>query len=154
MKRLTAFAVGSLSAAALAIAPLTPAVADGLHGFRGHGFHHFGVAGALVGAIVGIATLPLAIAAEAAQYDRPQDERGYAPGYYSPPPAAYPPPAYYSPPAYYPSPAPYYGPPVAYYSPSIRAYARSPGYSVVRPRYTARSGYQAEARPGYYHYRH
>ena len=146
MKRLTAFAVGSLGTVALAIAPLSPAAAEGPHGFRGHGVHHFGIAGALAGAIVGIVSLPLAIAAEAIQYDRPQDERGYAPGYYPPPRAYYPP-------AYRPAPAPYYGPPVVYYSPQYGAYAPSPG-SVVRPRYNARSGYQPVARPGYYHYSH
>lgn len=140
MIRPAAIALSGLSVLALAIAPLTPASADGRHGFRGRGGHEFGLVGALAGTVVGILTLPLAIAAAAAEPLQAQEWRD-EPGSYPPQPGYYPPTPGYGPPAgYYSAPRPNY-----YYAPY-------PRYRTEHPRYTRRSGYYAEARPGYYHH--
>src|ERR1700733_6866055 len=98
---------GSALVAAPAVAPATPAAA-GVHGF----LHPWGFGRGLVGAAVGLATLPLAIASAALSAGAPEapyQPPGYARGYG-------PPPAYYAaPPAYYNAPQPYYAPPRAYY---------------------------------------
>jgi hypothetical protein len=121
----------SLTAAAamLACAPILPAIAGG-HGF-GHG-HGWGLGRGLVGAVVGLATLPLVIASAAIAASVP--DPGYASGAvdgprgYAPAPGVYaaPPPYYAPPPAYYPR-APVYYPTRTYYAP--RAYAAARAYS-------------------------
>ncbi len=105
------------------------------HGFgHGHGYGHghgWGLGHDLVGAVVGLATLPLAIASAAILGAEPLGP--YEPSYGYESPRIYAPPAYYAaPPAYYaPAPAHYARPP-AYY-PSARAY--------YAPRYAPRGGY-------------
>jgi hypothetical protein len=84
----------------------------------------------LVGAVVGLATLPLAVASALSQ-DQPVAQNappGYGGGGY------YPPPNYYAP-QYYPPPA-YYAPRRDYYRPAV-SYAHSPGF------YGAPRGYYA-----------
>jgi hypothetical protein len=127
--------LGVAAAAAIALLPMAPAMADG-HGFRpGHGF---GVGHGLFGAAVALATLPLAIAAtvlsgvgeSVASYPSP----GYAtPGYAAP--------AYgYAPPVAY-APRPYYAPYPQYYAPRV-AYGPRPYYN-ARPGYYARGYYRS-----------
>ncbi len=125
----------SLAAATalLSCAPILPAVAG--HGF-GH-VHGWGLGRGLVGAVVGLATLPLVIASAAIAATVPDPgyasgavdgPRGYAPapGVYAAP--AYAAPPYYAPPpVYYPRPPVYYPAPRAYYAP--RGYAAPRAYS-------------------------
>src|SRR5580698_3886378 len=89
--------------AAMACVPVAPAAA-GVHGFG----HPWGLGRGLLGAVVGLATLPLTIVSAAlAATDQPaanpspgyEGSRGYAP-----------------PPAYYAAPQTYYAPPPAYYA--------------------------------------
>ncbi len=97
--------IGAATAAALAIAPLTPASA--------HGYRHFGLIGGVfalgAAAVVGaatIATAPLRVLAQPAYAPAPP------PVYYAPAPRYYYPPApgyYAAPPAYYAAPYGYYG---------------------------------------------
>jgi hypothetical protein len=103
MMQLKTALVGAVAAAALAIAPLTPASA--------HGYRHFGLVGGIfalgAAAVVGAATIATAPLRALA-----------APAYAPPPPAYYPPaPRYYYPPApgYYAPPPPYYAAPYGYY---------------------------------------
>src|ERR1700722_13377935 len=144
----------SLTAAAamLACAPMLPAVAGG-HGF-GH-VHGWGLGRGLVGAVVGLATLPLVIASAAIAATVPDPgyasgavdgPRGYAPapqGYAAPPPYYAPAPVYYPrAPVYYPAPRAYYAPrayaaPRTYSAPAARGYGgygsyRSGGYAYPR----------------------
>ncbi|MGO9991651.1 MAG: hypothetical protein ACLPTF_03930 [Steroidobacteraceae bacterium] len=133
MQNLKAITLSAIGAAALTITPLTPAAA-GSHWVGGRGFHHFGVVGAIASAIVGVATLPLAIASAVASTVEPPQ--------YAPPP-----------PAYYPPPAPYYGGVSGYYAPAARYYPRPPGYYAPRARYNPYPVYQAAPRSGYYPYR-
>ena len=79
MQHRNALAIGALSLITLAVAPVAPAVADGRHS-GGHGFHHFGLGGVVADVVVGIVTLPLAIAAAAVSYE----PRQYAPEYSGP----------------------------------------------------------------------
>src|SRR3984957_881016 len=128
------FASLTAAAAMLACAPIHPAVAGG-HGF-GH-VHGWGLGRGLVGAVVGLATLPLVIASAAIAASVPDPgyasgavdgPRGYAPapGVYAAP--AYAAPPYYAPPVYYyPRPPAYYPAPRAYYAP--RGYAAPRAYS-------------------------
>ena len=98
MRGFKQFASVMVAAVALAGIPALPAVAGPL-GY-GH-FHAWGPGRGLVGAVVGLATLPIAIAAATigAVASVP-----YAAGYQGGP-------AYAPPPAYYATPAPYYAPP-------------------------------------------
>ena len=141
----------ALGLIALAAAPVSSSMADGRH-HGGHEFHHFGFGHVVADVVVGIVTLPLAIAAAVSFYEPRRYEREYAepadygpaPGYYAPPPNYYQAPAYYSPPAVYYRPAPrYYAPPVDYYG-------RSAGNYSGHPRYNAPFGQPAAPRPGYY----
>jgi hypothetical protein len=124
----------SAAFAVLACAPIVPAVAGG-HGF-GH-VHGWGLGRGLVGAVVGLATLPLVIASAAISAsvpDAPQvaPQPYYAPAgaYYAPAPVYQPAPrTYYAPPAYYAAPS-YYAP-RAYYAP--RPYYAPRGYSAPAP---------------------
>jgi hypothetical protein len=155
---------GLAAAAALACAPVAPAAA-GEHGF-GH-LHSWGLGRGLVGAVVGLATLPIVIASavlSAAIPDEPYQSPGYeggAPGYappsayYGPPQQSYyaPPPAYYAPPqqSYYAPPPAYYAPPQrTYYAPPPAYYPRAPVYSPAPRAYYAPRTYYAAPHPGYY----
>jgi hypothetical protein len=136
----------SAAFAVLACAPIVPAVAGG-HGF-GH-VHGWGLGRGLVGAVVGLATLPLVIASAAISAsvpDAPQvaPQPYYAPAgaYYPPAPVSQPAPrSYYAPPAYY---APSAYAPRAYYAP--RPYYAPRGYSAPAPGrsyYGGAGGYRA-----------
>jgi hypothetical protein len=135
---------GALTAtAAIACLPIMPAAA-GVHGY-GH-FHPWGLGHGLVGAVVGLATLPLAIAAAAIGADQgpaPYPAPGYATPGYAPPPAYYaaPRPYYAAPPAYYARPAAYYPAPHAYYAPRP--------YYAARPTYNYGYGGPGAYRGGY-----
>ena len=88
--------LGSAVAAAIACAPMAPAAAA-VHGVGP--LHPFGLGRGLVGAMVGLATLPIVIASaalSAVASDGPQ-----APAYGGAPPAYAPPPAYYPAPRTY-----------------------------------------------------
>src|ERR1700675_1276745 len=108
MPRIKQWVCLSAAAAVLVCAPVVPAVAGG-HGF-GH-VHGWGLGRGLVGAVVGLATLPLVIASAAIAATVP--DPGYASGAvdgprgYAPAPGVYAAPAYAAP--------PYYAPPPAYY---------------------------------------
>jgi hypothetical protein len=121
--------LGVAGAAAIALLPMAPAMADG-HGFRP--LHPFGFGRGVVGAAVALATLPLAIASTVlsgvGESVAPNPSSGYAgPAYGYAPPVAYAPRPYYAPyPQYYAAPRVAYGP---------------------RPYYNARPGYYAR---GYY----
>jgi hypothetical protein len=140
--------LGSAAAIALACAFATPAAA-GVHGF----FHPWGFGRGLVGAAVGLATLPLAIASAAlsgGESQAPYQPSGYARGYGQPPAYYAAPPAYYgAPQAYYNAPPAYYSAPQAYYAPPRAYYPRAPVYySAPRAYYAPRA--QREPRTGYY----
>ena len=113
--------------------------------------HPFGLAGALASTVVGLATLPLQIAAAAATSVE-------APAAYVPPtyavPYRYAPGSYYAP-SYYRAPS-YYG--LYAYRPAVpRYYSPAPGYHGYRasvPRYNSWSGYRPGSHGGYYHYPH
>jgi hypothetical protein len=137
----------SLTAATvlLVCAPILPAVAGG-HGF-GH-VHGWGLGRGLVGAVVGLATLPLVIASAAIAASVPEPgyasgavdgSRGYAaPPYYAPPAVYYP-----RAPVYYPAPRASYAP-RAYYAP--RGYAAPRAYSAPA---SGRGGYGSYRSGGY-----
>ena len=152
MNRLTRLAVAATGAVALAAAPFSAAMAHD-HGRSGNdgGHHDHGLwlGGALVGAVVGLVTLPVQIVAAAA--NSLHEERA-PPPYYGPPQPYYPPreyapaPRYYAPPSgYYPPPPREYRQPDAYYAPPAANYAPPAGY------YESPRGY-APPRPGYYDY--
>jgi hypothetical protein len=129
---------GSAVAAAIACAPTAPAAAA-VHGVGP--LHPFGLGRGLVGAVVGLATLPIVVASaalSAVASDGPQ-----APAYGSAPPAYAPPPAYYPAPRTYYAPAPTYYPRAPVYYPQPRAY-----YPAPRVSYAPRTYYAP--RPGYY----
>jgi hypothetical protein len=138
--------LGSAAVAALACAPMAPAAA-GVHGF-GH-VHPFGLGRGLFGAVLGLATLPIAIASAALSAGADAPQPGYAaqPGY-APQPGYAAQPAYVPRPAYYPAPQTYYAPPAAYYPrapvyyPQPRAYyAAPPAYYAPRANYAPRPAY-------------
>jgi hypothetical protein len=151
--------LGSAAAAALACVPMAPAAA-GVHGF-GH-VHPFGLGRGLFGAVLGLATLPIAIASAALSAGADA-----APPAYAPQPGYAPQPAYAPRPAYYPAPQTYYAPPAAYYPrapayyPQPRAYyAAPPAYYAPRanyaprPAYTGGYGGRVSYRSGGYAYPH
>jgi hypothetical protein len=114
--------LGISAAAAIALLPMAPALADG-HGFRPHGV---GLGRGIVGAAVALATLPLTVAAAvltAGESAAPDPTPGYGgPAYgYAPRVSYAPAPVYYAPyPGYYAAPRAYYGP--------RPYYAGHPGY--------------------------
>jgi hypothetical protein len=139
---------GLAAAAALACAPVAPAAA-GEHGF-GH-LHSWGLGRGLVGAVVGLATLPIVIASAVLSAAIP-DEPNQSPGYEGGAPGYAPPPAYYGPPqqSYYAPPPAYYAPPQrTYYAPPPAYYPRAPVYSPAPRAYYAPRTYYAP-HPGYY----
>jgi len=136
--------LGTAVAVAIACAPLATA---GAHGFGR--VHPWGVGRGLLGAVIGLATLPIAIASAALSAGEPEAPYQSSPGYQGP--AGYAPP-----PAYYAAPQTYYAPPQAYYA-QPRAYAaRAPVYYSPAPRayYAPRANYAPRTyyapRPGYY----
>jgi len=138
------------AAATLACVPIAPALAGG-HGY-GH-FYPWGVGRGLVGAVVGLATLPLAIASAvlgASQAQPPYQSPGYqGPQGYAPPPVYY-----AAPPAYYPAPQSYYAPRPYYpraptYYPAPRTYYAPRAYNAPRSGYYGAPG---SYRPGGYGY--
>jgi hypothetical protein len=151
-------AIAAVGSVALSLAPLGSAQAAQPW--------QFGLGAVFAHAFLGVAALPLAIAAAVAAQSRA--DGGYAPEQNYAPPAAYPPPAYYAAPQpyYAPPPGVYYAPRPAYYAPAPRYYApavsyrpggysyygRPTGYYGARAGYYAPSGYQAARRSGYYHY--
>lgn len=122
---------GVAAAAAIALLPMAPAMADG-HGFRP--FHPFGFGHGIVGAAVALATLPLAIASSVVSGVGESVGSYPSPGYAGP--------AYgYAPPVAY-APRPYYAPYPGYYAPRVAYGPR--GYYAPRPGYYGRGYY----RPG------
>ncbi len=146
MARLKQILLTGAAAAAIACVPLAPALAGGGYG----PVRPWGVGRGLVGAVVGLATLPLAIAsavvtggaalvtggAAVSPYPAPPyGGYGYGYGYGYAPRAAYPaPPVYAVPRAAYLTPARgyYYGPRPYYFAPrpsyAVHGYYRSGGY--------------------------
>jgi hypothetical protein len=120
--------VGAVVATAVALLPMSPALADG-HGYRGG--HGFGVGRGLVGAAVALATLPLVIASSVVA--------GVSDSVVPYPTQQYPAPSYgYAPPVSYAR--PYNAPFSGYYA------APRVGY-VPRPYYGGHPGYEGR---GYY----
>jgi len=119
--------LGVAAAAAIALLPMAPAMANG-PGFRP--VYPFGAGHGLFGAAVALATLPLVIATNVVA-----GVGGYAaPGYVSAPPVAYG------------APRPYYAPYPGYY-PAVRAsYGPRPYYG-VRPGYDGRGYYRSGGHP-------
>jgi hypothetical protein len=134
------------AAAAIACVPVLPAAA-GVHGY-GH-LHPWGLGRGLVGAVVGLATLPLTIVSAALAASEPEAPEQASPGYAAGGRGYAPPPAYYAaPPAYRAAPQSYYAPPRAYFPARGPAYyPASRGY--YAPRADAARSYYA-ARPGNY----
>ncbi len=115
------FAVAA--AAAIALLPMAPAMANG-HGFRP--LHAFGLGHGLLGAAVALATLPLVVASNVVA--------GVGESVAQYPSTGYADPAYgYAPPVAYAAPRPYYAPYPRYYGARVAYgprgnYAPHPGY--------------------------
>src|ERR1700722_12258741 len=111
----------------------------------------------VVGAVVGLATLPLAVASSMAQPAASYPSAptyGAAPGYGVRPSYYRDAPAYYArPQAYYAGPPGYYRPPVSYVRPAPRFYEPARGYSASRTRYTGGYGAHVPYQPGRFAYR-
>jgi hypothetical protein len=134
MSRIKKAIVAASAAAIIAFVPVAPAAA------YGHGsvpFHAFGFGHGLVGAVFGLAVLPLAIASaviSAGEQASPPAQPYGAPYGYAPAPSYSAPPVYYAPrPAYYPPAYGYHPAPRSYYAPRYNyaprsSYAAGPGY--------------------------
>ena len=111
----------------------------------------------VVAAVVGLATLPLAVASSMGQPAAPYPSTpgyGGAPGYGSQPGYYGGSPAYYTrPPGYYAGPSGYYRPLVPYARSAPRFYEPPRGYSAPRPRYTRGYGAHFPYQPGRSAYR-
>jgi hypothetical protein len=111
----------------------------------------------VVGAVVGLATLPLAVASSMVQPAAPYPSApgyGGAPGYGVRPSYYAGPPAYYArPPSYYAGPSSYYRPPVSYARSAPRFYEPARGYSAPHTRYTGAYGAHVPYQPGRIAYR-
>jgi hypothetical protein len=112
----------------------------------------------LVGAVVGLATLPLAVASSMAQpavpYP-PAPSYGGTPGYITQPGHYSGAPGYYSrSPAYYAPPQGYNRPPSSYARAAPRFHEPLRGYSAPRARYTGGYGAHVPYQPGRFAYRH
>ena len=129
--------LGTVAAAAITCAPIATAEA---HGF-GH-LHPWGLGRGVLGAVLGLATLPIVIASAALSATEPEAPYQSSPAYEGP--------RSYAPrPAYYAAPQTYYPPPQAYYAPPRAYYPRATAYSpAMRPYYAPRAYYAP--RPGYY----
>jgi hypothetical protein len=144
MLRLRQVIFAATLAAAIACVPVTPAAAA-IHG--GH-FHPWLLGHGVLGAVLGLATLPLAIVSSVVESNESQGgegSRGYAPG---PAPYAAPPPYYAPPPAYYPRTPAYYAAPQVNYAP--RSYYAPRPYYAPHPNYYApRQNYRGGYGGGY-----
>jgi hypothetical protein len=139
MAKLKQVILAGAAAAALACIPIAPAEA-GIHG--GH-FHPWLLGHGVVGAVLGLATLPLAIASSVIESAGSQGADGPRAAYYPPAPAYYAAPqAVYAPRAYY-APRPYYAQ-RPYYAPHANYYAPRPNY------YGGNGGGRGAYRPGGY----
>jgi hypothetical protein len=129
---------GAAATAVIACVPVVPAAAAG----HGYGLiRPWGIGRGLVGAVVGLATLPLAIvsaAVSAGEQGAPASPAYGSGSYGYAPPASYPvPPVYYAPrAAYYPPVSAYYSAPRAYYG--SRAYYGPRAYYAAGPGYHQR----------------
>jgi hypothetical protein len=123
---------GVAAAAAIALLPMAPAMADG-HGFRP--LHPFGIGHGLLGAAVALATLPLAIASSVVssvgESGAPYPSSGYAGPAYG-----------YAPPVAYAAPRPYYAPYPRYYAAPRVAYGPRASYG-PHPSYYGRGYYRS-----------
>ncbi|MEO7207189.1 MAG: hypothetical protein ABI145_10455 [Steroidobacteraceae bacterium] len=137
MVKLRQAILGVAATAAIMLMPMAPAMANG-HGFRS--LHAFGFRHGLLGAVVGLATLPLVIAsnvvAGVSESVAPYPSPGYAaPGYAAP--------AYgYAPPVVYAAPRPYYAPYPGYYMAPRTAYGPR-GYYGGHPSYYGHGYYRS-----------
>jgi hypothetical protein len=122
--------LGVLVATALAVLPMSPALADG-HGYRGA--HGFGVGRGLIGAAVALATLPLVIASNVVA-GVSGSVAAYPTQGYTAPSYAYAPPVAYA--------RPYYAPYSGYYAAPRVAYGPRPYYG-GHPGYEGRGYYRA-----------
>jgi hypothetical protein len=154
MLRLKKTVLAASAVAALALAPVTPAAAVGLVPWI--------VGRHVVGAVLGLAMLPFAVASAALGADQPAapypptpDYGGPSPGYSAPPNYYARPPVYYAPaPAYYARRQTYYQPGVSYARPLSRFYeAPRRGYYAPRSRYIASYGAHVPHRSGSFAYR-
>jgi hypothetical protein len=151
MPRLRGPILVAAAVAALALLPATPAAAAGFIAPWILGRH-------VIGAVVGLATLPLAVASAVLSADQPTGQYPPTPGYgggpdYSAPPGYYP-----RPPVYYAQRQTYYSGPPAYYRPQVtygrpRFYESPRGYSAPRTRYTGAHGAHVPNRSGSFGYR-
>lgn len=115
--------LGLAAAAAIALLPMAPAMANG-HGFRP--LHPFGLGHGLLGAAVTLATLPLVLASNVVASVGESVEPAYG----------------YAPPAAYVAPRPYYAPYYSgYYAPPRVAYGPHAYYG-VHPGYYGRGYYR------------
>jgi hypothetical protein len=169
MRRLKQVIFAATAAATIACVPVAPAAAA-IHG--GH-FHPWLLGHGVLGAVLGLATLPLAIVSSVVDSNESQGgegARGYAPGpvpyaapqpFYAPPVAAYYPraPVYYAapqvsyPPRSYYAPRPYYAPRSNYYAPRANYYGRYGGGHGGYGGYGSYGGH-GSYRPGGYAYPH
>jgi len=140
--------LAAASVMALALAPVSPATAAGL-------FLPWLIGRHVVGAVVGLATLPLAVASAlsadqpAAPYPQPRDD-----GYGGRPSGYYPPPNYFAPPtAYYAGPQRYYRSADFYGRSGPRFYQGPRGYYAPRTRYTGVYGAHVPSQSGRSAYR-
>lgn len=122
---------GVAAAAAIALLPMAPALADG-HGFRP--LHPFGFGHGIVGAAVALATLPLAIVSSVvsgvSESVAPYPSAGYASPAYA-----------HAPRVAYAAPGPYYAPYPGYYAPRVAYGPR--GHYAPRPGYYGRGYYRS-----------
>jgi hypothetical protein len=122
---------GIAAAAAIALLPMSPAMAGG-HGFRP--FHPFGFGHGIVGAAVALATLPLAIAssvlAATGESVGLYPSTGYGSATYG-----------YAPPVAYAAPRPYYAANSGYYAPRVGYGPR--GYAAPRAGHYGRGYYRS-----------
>jgi hypothetical protein len=114
--------LGPAAAAAIALLPMSPAMAHG-HAFRP--LHPFAVGHGLLGAAVTLATLPLVVASSVLSGISEAAEPNPSPGYAGPA-YGYAPPVAYAPARPYYAPYPYYAAPRAAYGP--RSHGPHPGY--------------------------
>jgi hypothetical protein len=151
MPRLKGAILAAAAVAALALLPATPAAAGGFIGPWILGRH-------VIGAVLGLATLPLAVASAALSADQPAGPYPPTPGYGSGPDYSAPPGYYPRPPVYYAQRQAYYSVPPAYYRPQVtygrpRFYESPRGYSAPHTRYTGSYGAHVPYRSGSSGYR-
>jgi hypothetical protein len=127
--------LGVAAAAAMALLPMAPAMANG-PGFPP--VYPFGVGHGLLGAAATLATLPLVVASNvvaAVSGSAPYQTQGYGAPAYG-----------YAPPAAYGAPRPYYAPSPGYYAAPRAGYGPRPYYG-ARPGYGGRGYYRSGGHP-------